>query len=500
MHDLTLYDLFQRNASLHGDRPALEDNRGQMSYRELADRTAVLARALSRHGLTKGDRVAILANNSEAYFLVMGAAACLGAILVPLNWRLAVEELHHIITDAEPAWIFFDEAHAASIAQLGDLPGFPANQTPLETLPAFMATAPDAVTGDGQAFSVAGDDAYCLIYTAAVEGRARGAVLSHHNFIYSNIQTIATLGLSDRDTYLNMLPLFHITGLNLALSVMHAGGLNVIMDRFDPALALEWTEKARVSLLGSFPPILSKLMEAHDQKPSDLSSLRHVLGLDHPDAIAAFEQRAGCRFWTLYGQTETSGFVTLSPVSENPGSAGRQGLLTKFRIVDEQDKDVPIGDTGEIIVRGPLVFLGFWQQKAYNERIFRNGWHHTGDLGSLDEKGALWFKGRKPEKELIKPGGENVYPAEVEAAVMAHDAVADVAVIGVPDPKFGEGVKAVCVLKTGRTLSAEDLAAFVAPRIARYKKPRYVEFVDQLPKQADGATDRNQVKALYGKP
>jgi acyl-CoA synthetase (AMP-forming)/AMP-acid ligase II len=496
MHDLTLYDLFQRNASLHGDRPALEDTGGQVTYRELADRTAVLALALSRQGLAKGDRVGILANNSEGYFLVMGAAACLGAILVPLNWRLAVEELHHIITDAEPAWIFFDEAHARSIERLASLPCFPANQTALETLPAFM----DAAPAGGEKFHVAGDDPYCLIYTAAVEGRARGAVLSHHNFIYSNIQTMATLGLTDQDTYLNMLPLFHITGLNLALSVMHAGGLNVIMDRFDPELALEWTEKARVSLLGSFPPILSKLMEAHDQKPRDLSSLKHVLGLDHPDAIAAFEQRAGCRFWTLYGQTETSGFVTLSPVSENPGSAGRQGLLTKFRIVDEQDKDVPIGDTGEIIVRGPLVFLGFWRQTAYNERIFRNGWHHTGDLGSVDAKGALWFKGRKPEKELIKPGGENVYPAEVEAAVMAHDAIADVAVIGVPDPKFGEGVKAVCVLKIGQVLSAEDLAAFVAARIARYKKPRYVVFVDRLPKQADGATDRNQVKALYGNP
>jgi long-chain acyl-CoA synthetase len=346
-------------------------------------------------------------------------------------------------------------------------------------------------------FQVAGDDPYCLIYTAAVEGRSRGAVLSHHNFIYSNIQTIATLGLSAQDTYLNMLPLFHITGLNLALSVLHAGGLNVIMERFEPQRALDWTENARVSLLGSFPPILSKLMEALDQKPRDLSSLKHILGLDHPDAIAAFEQRTGGRFWTLYGQTETSGFVTLSPVSENPGSAGRQGLLTKYRIVDAQDRELPAGETGEILVRGPLVFQGFWQQASYNERIFRNGWLHTGDLGSLDTNGTLWFKGRKPEKELIKPGGENVYPAEVEAAIMAHEAVADVAVIGVPDPKFGEGIKAVCVLRAGKTVTPEELAAFVADRIARYKKPRYVAFVDRLPKQADGSTDRDQVKALY---
>ena len=499
MHDLTLYDLFHRNASLHGNRPALRHAEGQMTYRELAEQTTALARALTHHGLNKGDRIGILANNSVAYFLVMGAAACLGAILVPLNWRLSVEELHHIITDAEPAWMFFDETHAETIEHLSGLSGFPANQTPLETLQAFTDIVSGAGPGGTDDACVAGDDPYCLIYTAAVEGHARGAVLSHHNFIYSNIQTMATLGLTPQDTCLNMLPLFHITGLNLALSILHVGGLNVIMDRFEPQGALEWIEKAGVSLLGSFPPILSKLMESLDQNPSDLSSLKHVLGLDHPDTIAAFEQRAGCQFWTLYGQTETSGFVTLSPVSENPGSAGRQGLLTKFRIVDEQDCEVPAGEVGEIIVRGPLVFQGFWRQAAYNERIFRNGWHHTGDLGSLDVNGALWFKGRKPEKELIKPGGENVYPAEVEAAVMAHDAVTDVAVIGVPDPKFGEGIKAVCVLKTGMTLAPEDLAEFVAARIARYKKPRYVDFVDQLPKQADGTTDRNQVKALYGK-
>jgi acyl-CoA synthetase (AMP-forming)/AMP-acid ligase II len=499
MHDLTLHDLFHRNAVLHGNRPALKYDQGQMTYRELAVQTASLAGWLARQGVVKGDRLGLLANNSAACFLVMGAAASLGAILVPMNWRLAVEELHHIITDAEPVWMFYDEAHAATIEHLSGRAGFPIHQTRLENLHDVIGNAADTDSMPPDDRRAAGDDPYCLIYTAAVEGRSRGAVLSHHNFIFSNIQTIATLGLTTRDAYLNMLPLFHITGLNLSLSVMHAGGLNVIMDRFEPQRALAWTEQAGITLLGSFPPILSKLLEALDQNPRDMSSLKHVLGLDHPDAMAAFEQRTGCRFWTLYGQTETSGFVTLAPASETPGSAGRQGLLTQYRIVDDQDREVPTGETGEIVVRGPLVFRGFWRQDAYNARIFRGGWHHTGDLGSVDADGALWFRGRKPEKELIKPGGENVYPAEVEAAIRAHAAVAEVAVIGVPDPQFGEGVKAVCVLKAGQSLTAEDLAEFVANRIARYKKPRYVDFVDALPKQSDGATDRSRVKELYGK-
>ena len=498
MHDLTLYDLFHRNALLHGNRPALKSDEGQMTFRQLAERSAALAQALAREGVTKGDRLGLLAYNSEACLLVMGAAACLGAILVPLNWRLAIEELHHIVTDAKPVWMFFDDDHAAAVESLAAMNGFPDHQTRLEALSDLLDDAAGDASWNPDDHPVAGDDPYCLIYTAAVEGRSRGAVLSHHNFIYSNIQTIATLGLTSQDAYLNMLPLFHITGLNLALSVLHVGGLNVIMDRFDAPRAIDWIAKARITLLGTFPPILSKLTEALDQNPKDLTSLKHIMGLDHPDVVAAFEQRTGSRFWTLYGQTETSGFVTLAPVSENPGSAGRQGLLTRYRIVDEQDREVPIGETGEIVVQGPLVFHGFWRQEAYNARIFRNGWHHTGDLGCVDADGALWFKGRKPEKELIKPGGENVYPAEVEAVILTHEAVAEVAVIGVPDPQFGEGIKAVCVLAASRTVAPGDLAEFVAGRIARYKKPRYVVFVDQLPKKPDGTTDREQVKALYG--
>jgi len=222
------------------------------------------------------------------------------------------------------------------------------------------------------------------------------------------------------------------------------------------------------------------------------------MGLDGPDAVRTFEEKTGAAFWMLYGQTETSGMVTFSPASEKPGSAGRQGLLAKVRVVDESEDEVPIGEPGEIVVQGPLVFQGFWNRDEENRRIFRGGWHHTGDLGALDEDGYLWFKGRKPEKELIKPGGENVYPAEVEAVILEHPDVTAVSVIGVPDPEFGEGIKAVCVLKEGAVLPAEDLKEFVASRIARYKKPGYVAFVESLPRKPDGGIDREQVKQTYG--
>ncbi|MDJ0666216.1 MAG: AMP-binding protein [Desulfobacterales bacterium] len=497
MRDLNLYDLFQRNAALYGNRPALVDEKGTLNFRDLRRRVACMAAALTHQGVQPGDRVAVLAYNSRRYFYLLGVAARLGAILVPLNWRLTEEELLFILKDAEPGLLFYDPPHAPVATQLAQSYGRTLVAVDLETM-AAPPEDPGSEAGEGVDLQADGDTPFCIIYTAAMGGTPRGAVLSHANFIFSNLQTIATLQLDHRDAYLNMLPLFHITGLNLALSVMHAGGQNAIIERFNAPQVLQWTEEAQISVLGSFPPILSNLMEELDRQPRDMSSLKHVLGLDHPDTIAAFEQRTASTFWTLYGQTETSGFVTLAPVADKPGSAGRQGLLTKFRIVDDDDQDVAPGAQGEIVVQGPLVFHGFWRHAELNRQLFRHGWHHTGDLGHLDEEGFLWFGGRKPEKELIKPGGENVYPAEVEAVIQTHAAVVEVAVIGVPDAKFGEGIKAVCVLAAGQSLTAEELAAFVAARIASYKKPRYVEFVAELPKTADGSVDRAQVKALYG--
>jgi acyl-CoA synthetase (AMP-forming)/AMP-acid ligase II len=188
----------------------------------------------------------------------------------------------------------------------------------------------------------------------------------------------------------------------------------------------------------------------------------------------------------------------MAPYSERPGSAGRTIQLADVRLVDDNDQPVPAGETGEIAVKGPMVFKGFWNLPEDTEQAFRGGWHHTGDLGRFDEDGFLWYEGRKAEKELIKPGGENVYPAEVEKAILEHAAVETAVVFGVPDPKWKEGIKAVCQLKSGQTLAAQDLIKFVGGRIASYKKPQYVEFVAELPQLKEGGPDRARVKELYG--
>jgi long-chain acyl-CoA synthetase len=203
------------------------------------------------------------------------------------------------------------------------------------------------------------------------------------------------------------------------------------------------------------------------------------------------------RFSTGYGQTEAFP-VSGGLMEERPGSTGKPSPLARVALFDDYDNEVPVGTPGEICVRSPVVFLGYWGLEEDTAYTFRNGWHHTGDMGRLDEDGYLWFLKRKAEKELIKPGGENVYPAEVEKTILEHEKISEVSVIGVPDKKWGEAIKAVCVLKSGEVLDPQELSEFVATKIARYKKPQYVDFVDSLPKTADNEIDRDQVKKDHG--
>jgi long-chain acyl-CoA synthetase len=307
-----------------------------------------------------------------------------------------------------------------------------------------------------------------------------------------------SISLGPEDCHICILPLFHIAGLAMAMAVMQAGGKNVIVGRFDPEFTLQLIEKEKGTTFFNFAPILMMLMDKYEESSYDISSIRYVSGLDNPDNIQRFLKLVpNAKYGTGFGQTEVLG-VTGGLVDEKPGSAGRPTPLARVALFDEYDNEVPVGTPGEICVRSPMVFLGYWGLDEDNAYTFRNGWHHTGDIGRFDEDGYLWYVKRKAEKELIKPGGENVYPAEVEKAILDHEDITEVSVIGVPDEEWGEAIKAVCVLKSGRSLDPQTLIDFVASKIARYKKPKHVVFVDSLPKTADGEADRNQIKKEHG--
>lgn len=531
----SVYDLIKRDALLFPDSKAVVDGESSITFLEFFTHVNSLASGIYASGVKPYQRVAILSMNRVEYLALYGAAAATGAILVPLNWRLSTEEIAYILKDSDSKLLFFDSTQEAQAYALkgssgfsGDLVSFDEHssvngQHHIEVSSLSYKRMVESGAQSSFAFTpflAQPDDLFSLIYTAAVSGKPRGAALSHSNIMASNIQTCLTMNLGKSDVYLNMLPLFHITGMNLSLAAMHMGGTNVIMAKFNAQEALAKIERDHVTLMASFPPILTTLMDEMDKGKvtgdnkgngsqsavHDISSLKNTVGIDSPETILKFREKSSSSFWILYGQSETSGFVTLSDASETPGSAGRQGSISNMAIVDQDDVILPSGESGEIVARGPLVFQGFWRggsyetstSERYDRSSIRNGWHHTGDIGHIDSDGYLWFEGRKPEKELIKPGGENVYPAEVEAVVMAHPDIEECCVIGVPDPKFGEGVKAVCVRKAGSDLTERGVIDFVGERIARYKKPGYVEFVEALPKRGDGSVDRKEVKALYG--
>jgi long-chain acyl-CoA synthetase len=345
---------------------------------------------------------------------------------------------------------------------------------------------------------VSTDDGLVIIHTAAVAGRPRGALLSHGNLISANIHINLQMNLSVEDVHLNILPLFHVGGLFMAAGCFHAGALNVNMSKFDAARAVNLIEEKNVSFMFDFAPILASILEEHKKSGKNIQTLQHVAGLESPTVIESYQKLTGGTFICMYGQTETSAIATMGRYSDRPGSAGRTIQLADVRIVDDKDKPLPAGEIGEITVKGPMVFKGYWNLAEDTAQAFRGGWQHTGDLGRFDEDGFLWYEGRKAEKELIKPGGENVYPAEVEKAILEHPGVEKTVVFGVPDPKWKEGIKAVCQLKAGQTLEPRELIAFVGSRIASFKKPQYVEFVSELPQTKDGSVDRSKVKELYG--
>lgn len=504
LHDITLYDVIQRNAASFGDYPAwfeVDDSRTLTfaQYKQSVDR---LALGLQRNNIKPGDRIGVLGKNSLEFFLLYGAAAAVGAIVLPINWRLSAEEVVFNFNDGAPKMLFVDPEYQSLIQEAkSELSSVETcfNLKPpggeFEDFESLMANS-----GEWEYADFGMDEGFVIIHTAAVAGRPRGALLSHGNLVHSNMHLNFLFDQRRGDAHLNLLPMFHIAGLSILMGAFHAGIPSVNMSKFDAGQAAALIAEKKISILYDFPPVLASILEAAEQSGSGMSSLKSVMGLEAPDMIEKYQQLTGGTFYCLYGQTETSGLATIGKYNDRPGSAGKTIQSAVVRLVDDDDAAVANGETGEIVMKGPMVFKGFWNLPEDTAYTLRNDWHHTGDLGRFDEDGFLWYAGRKPEKELIKPGGENVYPAEVEKVIREHPAVADTVVFGVPDPKWNEGIKAVCRLNPGQTLEAAELIEFVGERIARYKKPQYVQFVSELPLLKDGTPDRARIKELYGGP
>src|SRR5215468_8731911 len=446
-----VYDMIARGAALHGAAPAIIYGEHALSFREFKARVDALAGGLAALGIGADDRIAILAQNDAAYFVLYGACARQGILAYPINWRLTAEEVARVLERASPKMM------VADASTLGVVAGWPESKRQVPHWYQFGSSAAAgfkpfdslfASSGDVAPAAVSPDHPFAAISTAAVDVVPRGAVLTHGN-------------VTAADRYLLALPLFHITALGLSLAHMHAGGASVLVPRFDAEEAVRLIDRHGITHVSDFPPVLLSLLDAAAKQGSRLASLRHVSGLDAPQTIQRLHAETGAQFWTGFGQSETSGFVSVQRVADRPGAAGRPVPLCQLAVVDDYDRPVAVGTPGEIVVRGPLVFQGYFAQPDVTAYTFRNGWHHTGDVGRLDADGYLYYVKRKPEKELIKPGGENVYPAEVETVIMQMAGVSGACVYGIPDVRWGEAIKAVVEVAPAGRYTAHDVSEFV---------------------------------------
>lgn len=501
--DANISDVIARNAHLHGDAVAFRFGAAgvhTVTHRDHLKRVEQLAAGLHRAGMEAGDRVSILSKNRIEYVELVGAAARLGAIVSAINWRLSAAEVLAVLAGDDPKIVFAEDEFWALLDPALDRVG-----SPLE--PVAIGHRREGFRGIDELYfdeaaprvAVDADAALLLIHTAWTEGLPKAAMLSHRSLIAAAQQLHDAWTLRADDVHLCCLPLFHCTAVSLTLATQLAGGSSVLMPKYAADQAVQLIREHRVTLFAEFAPMLDGLLSAGDDVAANLASIRHVCGLDTPQTMARLEATCSeARFWVGYGQTEVSGLATLGRFRDAPGTAGAPLPLCNVTIVDDAGHPLPIGQTGEIVVRGPSVFLGYRGRPEENERAFRSGGLHTGDSGRFDADGRLCYAGRLAVKELIKTGGENVYPSEVEAVLRRHPALLDAVVIGVPDPQWGESIKAICVPVAGSLPTADELIDFVGASIARYKRPRIVVFATALPKRADGSTDRERVRQRHG--
>ncbi|HEY8218186.1 MAG TPA: AMP-binding protein [Acidimicrobiia bacterium] len=498
LHSFTLGDLLRENRRRLPQRTALVCAGERWTFPELDERVNRLSNALLGEGFAPGDRILWLGQNCHRLFECLLAAAKLGGIVVPANWRQTAPELSFQIEDVDARVVCWQDAEigdrvrAARAEVTSGARWLQHDTTGADGYEAFLATgAPDDPDLDVDPMS-----AVLAIYTAAFGGRPNGALLSHLGFILEDFQVALLQRLDGETVYLNSGPLFHVGSFMTTMATFQMGGTNVFMPRFDADEFCRLVETERCTTGYVVGNIMERVVEANRDRRYDLSSLR-LPGTPEWNEMVSPDVTPWSRNGGGYGQTEVNGLVTFRGIGgDHEGTHGRTLPLAQLRIVDADEHELPPGEVGEIIVRGPTAMVGYLHRPEINEHRQRGGWHHTFDLGRREPDGSITFIG--PMTTMIKSGVENIYPAEVEAAIARHPAVAEVCVIGVPDPEWDQSVKAVVVLHADQTATVDDIIEHCKANIASYKKPRLVEFTDALPRDANGIVDRDAVDARFG--
>lgn len=484
----------------------------RLTYRELNELACRCASGLAKAGVRPGDKVALLLSNEPefliAYFGVLKAGAC----VVPLNTLLKSSEIAAELEDSDSTLLIADEAllfearsafaRVEACDRLVVVRAGTRNGTQGQT-PEKCGSDWRELLGNGRpdwdTVQTRPDDTAVILYTAGSFGRPKGAELSHFSLFYNAVLTCDQLShTTPDDVSLASLPLFHAFGQTCVMNAtLYGGGTLVLLPRFEPDRALQAIERHRVTILVGVPTMYWYLLHYPAAGKYDWSSLRLCCSgaaALPPEMLAEFQQRFGQPIYEGYGLTETSPVASFNPTDRPPvpGSVGRPIYGVEMRLADERDRPLRAGQVGEIVIRGHNVMKGYYKRPRPTAEALSGGWFHTGDLGKMDEQGYLHIVGRK--KDLIKRGGLNIYPREVEDVLLAHPAVAQAAVVGIPDDVMGEEIKAFVVLQQDESIEAEELIEYARSRVAAYKYPRYIEFRTELPKDAAGKVIKRQLR------
>ena len=495
-----------KRALLTPAKEAVVDGEKRLSYRQLNRRVNRLAHALLGMDLQIGDRVAILSYNRLEFLEVIMAAAKLGLILVLLNWRLSAPELAFILNDSGAETLLFDTG-------LADVAEGVRDQTPLKQFVSFgekdmsrarayetlIADEPDSEPEIDPAPDL--DTPHIIMYTAGTTGRPKGAILSQGAGFWNVLNLNVSMDFTSKDRNLVVLPMFHIGGIGLfTLPMIYDGGTVVIQRTFDPVKTLALLREENISLFFGVPAIFLALIQHPEFKAEAFKSVRVVMSGGAPLPVSLVEQyhQAGIVLQQGFGMSEAApSIATLDKnlALEKAGSIGKAVFHLDARIVDDEMTELPAGEVGELVIRGPNLLQGYWKLPDATQKAFSGDWFHTGDLARMDADGCLYIVERK--KDMFISGGENVYPAEVENVIFRMPQIAEAAVIGVKDPKWGEVGRAVVVLKEGQRVIADEIIDYLKGSLAKYKVPKSVVFIDQLPRNAAGKVLKNILREAH---
>ncbi len=506
-----------RNAKVMPGKEAIVDGEHRFTYAEFAARVAKLKDALAQAGIQKGDRIAALMLNDFRYIELLFGVTALGAILVPLNYRLAPDELAYILTDSGAKALFVHREFLKTLPFLREnalslnhyvLVDDDETHERLDSYEAWISKAKEQPLSYSP--DVHEDDVAGLFYTGGTTGRPKGVMLTHRNLVSNFYHTGVLTGVNSHSRYLHVAPMFHLADGTSMVSITIVGGTHCVVRSFTPKAFMQAIDQYKVTSTLLVPTMLNMVMNDPDFKKYNVSSLERVTYGAAPMPLALLKrvirEFPGIQLMQGYGMTEASPSLTQLTAEHHviTGeekqerrllSAGKPVLGVEVRVVDEEGKDVPVGQVGEVIARGENIMKGYWNLPEETAAVLKNGWYHTGDMGAFDDEHFLYIVDRK--KDMIISGGENIYSPEVENILYQHPDVVEVAVVGAPDPQWGEAVVAEVVKAAGSTLTEQELIDFTRGMLANYKVPKRITFVAELPKSGAGKILKRSIRERY---